>query len=348
MIGQAFAADCDASRALELAAGRVFELDLAAARSTLDGIAEGFECGAVEPDQLATWWLLVGAVETFEGNAEAAQEALVAARAADPERWVAELGDELRTTWENAHPGPGEATIKLVPPPKGYEVRIDGKVVGDRLVVRPGAHLVQLRGGDAGWGKIVRAAANESLTLSHALPERVVEVASPVEAPTPASSRLLGLHLGLGFAGAFGEAIDAGALREPGAKVGPIVEAGILVRPGPVWARAAVGAELPIGGRYVYVDESSDTAHAWRIGPALHAAGGVTLAERYDVGALVGMQLPGRLPVRAVASVDAARGLRVELRAGVNVGTPTAVEGSVDERSLRLEPAFGALATWTP
>lgn len=343
---------CALAGELMTAEMRVLELDFAGANRAVDAIAEQFVCGRNEPEDLARYWLLVGALASFEGDAERTNDALVAARAADPELWLPVLGNALKAQWEKAFPEPGDATVVLEPLPEGYEVRIDGRVTTERLVVRPGLHVVQANGGGVGWGRVFRASANEAVTLPTGLSALVADApvpVGPIEIPPeivePSDAPSFSLHVGLGFGGALGQELSSASLAEPGAKLGPTLELGGVLRPGAAWVRVAVGADLVIGGSYVYFERDSAVAHGWPLAPVLHAAGGVTVGERLDLGVLAGAQLPGRIPLRAVASYGVMEVLRLEARAGVNLGTPAPVADDPERTALRIEPAFGLLAT---
>lgn len=346
----ALAAPCDQADALAGAEGKVLELDFAGAHTALDAIEAGFACGESAPAEIARYWLLVGALASFEKDPELRDDALAAARAADPTVWLPSLGEGLKASWAQASPQPGEATLALEPLPEGYVVWIDGQLAGGRLVVRPGLHVVQARAGTVGWGRVFRASANETVTLPTTLtPIAPVDEPDeppppPPDPPPPERSVAFGLHLGVGVGAAVGKGLEpVDGLSEPGAKVGPALEVGVVVRPGALWVRAAVAADLAVGGRYVWVDEGE--AHGWPLAPAVLASGGVTIGEGLDVGAQLGAQLPGRLPLRAVVSYGVLDRIRVEGRAGVNLGTPAPLADDPTVSALRVEPAFGLFGT---
>lgn len=352
----AWAADadpCDASAPLAAAEGRVLELDFDAAHAALDAIEKGFACGATSADQIARFWLLTGALASFEGDSDGADQALIAARAADGSVWIDALGKDLRARYEAVFAPAGEAVVTLDPLPSGMEVRVDGAVNTGRVAVRPGMHVIQVRGGDQAWGRVFRANANEAVTLPTTLEERAVAVVVPDPVPDPVPVKpprppredgLVAVHLGLGLAGAVGASQSPADLTEPSAKLGPTLEVGAVLRPGTAWVRAAIGGDLLLGGTFVFVDEEAGEAHGWPVAPILHAAGGVSLGS-LDVGGMLGAQLPGRIPVRAVGSWAVLDRLRVEGRAGVNLGTPAPTGDDPTERALRIEPAFAVLAT---
>ncbi|MCB9693078.1 MAG: hypothetical protein H6736_14810 [Alphaproteobacteria bacterium] len=348
--GLAHAGDCSLGSQLQRAETAILSLDLDGGQAALDEAKERFACGATPNEDLARYWLLVAAHAEFSGRSERVEDALVAARASNPSVYLNALGPDLEARWKVAKSREGSATVLLVDLPEGYEVRVDGNIA-DPGSIRPGFHVVQAAGGDHGWGRVVRASSGDSIQLSTDLPAlpKVVAVAptpvpDPVQPPEPEEPRpprepreagLVGLHAALGLSSAFGE----GYGNEPATKLGPQVEVGLVLRPADaVWLRAAVMGDVLLGGAWSYF--GAGEVKTLPLGIGLLAGGGITLGENLDVGALTGMQLPGRIPVRALGRYHVNDLLGVELRAGVNLGTP-------DDSGMRLEPAASLHATLT-
>lgn len=79
----------------------------------------------------------------------------------------------------------------------------------------------------------------------------------------------------------------------------------------------------------------------------LHVAAGTQLGGGpIGVGGLVGMQLPSRVPLRAVGRYSMGR-FAVEARLGANLLGERSEQSGVQTGRVRLEPAIGALGTFT-
>lgn len=339
LIGLAQGAECSLDTSLSEAETAILSLDLEGGQSALAAAREALSCGPAASEAIAKYWLLRAAHADYSGDPEGVPELLRAARAASATFYLDSLGPDLRERWATTVALVGDARFQFADLPDGYTISVDGRDASDRTLA-PGFHVVQAAGGDNGWGLVVRASAGDVLQLSTGLPElerRVLEPDPPDE-PKPRPERDPGpvaLHVAVGLSGVFGDAYGA----EPSTKVGPLVEVGLRIRPvDAVWLRAAVGGDVLVGGAWSYAGADGPTTLP--VGPAVLAAGGLVLSEQLDVGLLTGMQLPGRIPVRALAAVHPHEHLGGELRAGVNLGTP-------DVDGLRIEPAVSLHATLT-
>ncbi|MCB9672415.1 MAG: hypothetical protein H6734_23265 [Alphaproteobacteria bacterium] len=98
------------------------------------------------------------------------------------------------------------------------------------------------------------------------------------------------------------------------------MEVRLVLRPADaVWLRAAVMGDVLLGGAWSYF--GAGEVKTLPSGSASLAGGGITLGENLDVGALTGMQLPGRISCgRRPLPRQRPAGRRAP--AGVNLGTP--------------------------
>ncbi|MCB9675483.1 MAG: hypothetical protein H6737_10230 [Alphaproteobacteria bacterium] len=365
ILATAFGADCDPSAALDAARDSVLALDLEGGRAKLQEVEDAFACGPATNDQIARFWIVTGSLASFEGDEASRDEALRAARAASTTLWIDAFGDELKAVWSGIAAGEGSATLRLSDLPEGYLVKVDGAVRdGGTLEVTPGLHLIQATGGDHVFGRVVRATEGDDISLPTGLPELPKQVAvapDPVPAPDPVKPepkpkpdkpprepgdvKLVAIHVGLGVGALVGPGFDLADVVEPAAKIGPLVEVGAVVRPAEsAWARVALGADIALGSRFVYL-AGDDTGKSLPLAPALMVSGGLTVAEKIDVGALVGLQLPSRVPLRAVAAYGITDMIRVEARGGVNLIGEQTVENGARTGSMVVEPGFALLGT---
>ncbi|MEZ4320271.1 MAG: hypothetical protein R3F61_22520 [Myxococcota bacterium] len=363
-------AACDPTTALDQAREAVLALDLEGGHAQLDEAEDTFGCGVATPAQIAKFWIITGALASFEGDEADRDAALLAARVADESLWLDAFGQDLREIWSTSVPLEGEATLRLSDLPEGYAVRIDGKEAkGDLLTFSPGLHVLQVSGGEHFFGRVVRGRPGDSITMPTGLPELPKSAVVPDPVPDaepepkpdkpekpikppkpdrPAGDGLpVALHVGVGFGALVGPGFEIAEVTEPAAKLGPLVEVGAVLRPVEMaWVRAALGADIALAGRYAYLG-GDESAHSLPLAPVLHVSGGVTLAERIDVGGLVGLQLPSRVPLRVVGSYGINDLIRVEARAGLNlIGEKTVLDGETTG-SIVAEPAFAALAAFS-
>ncbi len=339
----ALAADCSLQPLLEHAENAILSLDLEGGEATLDEARNMFDCGSVTREELATYWLLSAALAEFRDLPYKAEDSLIAARLTAPGLYLESLGPDLKERWQNVQLPDSYATVEFVDLPEGYTVTIDGHPLeGDQ--VRTGYHVVQIRGGDRSWGRVIRASDGDILQISTGLPpldvgegkddtdeppiERPSEHVPLQPVPRPPPRRTLGLHAAVGFAGALGTPYHL----EPATKTSVQLELGLLVHPSEaLWLRGALFGDALLGGSWSYYVPGEQPASLPAGFGALGAAG-LHLGDTLDVGLLAGVQLPGRVPVRLLGGARVAPWMTVEGRFGLNIGTP-------DADGLRLEPA---------
>lgn len=329
ILATAWAGDCTINAELDQATDAILSLDLPAGSTALDAAKEGFGCGGVPSAELARYWLLQAAHAEFSGEPDRVEPALVAARVTDASVWLDSLGPDLKARWEAALPAEGTATLQLTDLPEGYVATLNGQSFTGTMT--PGFHILQVDGGEQGFGKLVRASAGDSIELSTSLPPlpKPEPVAEPIAPPVPPrpeapAERMVALHLAVGVTSVFGESYAT----EPSTKVGPALEVGLLLEPGEsFWVRAAIAGELALGGNWAYAD--GEQTNGLAVSPSLFLAVGVRTGD-LRFGALAGLQLPGRLPLRAVASYDFSEVVGVELRAGINFRRLTTGETPIE------------------
>jgi hypothetical protein len=230
---------------------------------------------------------------------------------------------------------------------------LDGRPAPDDLVL-VGPHVLQRRDGfGLSSALVIDADGLPGWWAPEPAPVPVPRPSpEPREAPSPVASAppapaavvdvdhgeerlVLRVHAATGVALAFGGHLVAGDVEEPGVKVVVPIEAGVELDAGRGWVRL-VGHLAPlVDGTWVY--DRAGTPFATRLGGGLALSGGGRFGVGY-AGALVGGQDPSRLVFQALGGVQVHRsGLRVELRAGLDLTT-----------TLRVEPAIGALLVFAP
>ena len=370
LIAGALAADCDLDGALEQAQETVLLLDFDAAQSQLDAVESSFGACVASSEQVARFWLTSAAKSAFQGDADARDEALIAAKAAQVGFWDAVWGEDLQAAWEDATAEGAPASLRLTGIPKGYVARVDGSVYpnAEEIAVDPGLHVVQVFAKSQGFGRVVRAQSGADVSVEAPLTElppaewadeAIVIEPAPVPRPTPepkkpprspGESPVFALALGVGFGVWAGPGFSLDGVTEPGAKFLPAVEAGVWIAPlSGVWTRIALGADVALGSRFVYVagEVGSAEGRSLPLAPVLHASGGVQLGEGpFALGGLVGLQLPSRVPVRLVGRWAPNR-FGVEARVGANLLGERSEEAGVQTGRVRLEPAMTVLATFS-
>jgi hypothetical protein len=368
LIASALAADCDLDAALDSARDTVLQLDFDAASERLRDVEREFGRCPAEAEQVARFWLASGALEAFQGDEEARDEALVAAKAANVSFWDPVWGDELQEAWANASASGAPASLRVLDVPPGYVVRVDGtvRVRPEEVAVDPGLHVVQAFAKEVGFGRVVRAAPGADVSIETDLVELpreawasealVPEIAVPRPVPEPpptdrgSEERVVALTAGLGLGVWGGPSFELDGVREAGTKFLPAVEVGIWVAPSEsFWIRGAIGAEIALGTRFVYFagEVGQAEGRSLPVAPVLHVAAGTQLGGGpIGVGGLVGMQLPSRVPLRAVGRYSMGR-FAVEARLGANLLGVRSEQSGVQTGRVRLEPAIGALGTFT-
>jgi hypothetical protein len=86
--------------------------DVPRIRASLDQALASMRCVPPTPEELADWWLYVGAVRYFEQDPNAAR-AFAAAKRLAPTRFDDNLGPRIRTLWEGAAAEEGAAELSL-------------------------------------------------------------------------------------------------------------------------------------------------------------------------------------------------------------------------------------------
>lgn len=231
---------------------------------------------------------------------------------------------------------PPAALVVARPDLPGASLWLDGHPAPERFDL-VGPHILQLQRG-AVWSS---AWVEDGNLPPSWIPEPVV-VTPPVSvahepAPPPVTDPSLALRLvvGAGLSVAQGAAISAGDSREPATRLWLPIELGLQLDAGHGWFRVLGGLMPMLDGQHVYtVDGDLRTS---RVGGGVSLAGGGRIGIGH-VGALIGARLPSRVVAQAVGGVQLHRsGLGLELRAGVDVTTVTAVE-----------PAFDLLLVFAP
>lgn len=219
----------------------------------------------------------------------------------------------------------------------GATLWLDGRPAPERFDLI-GPHILQIQRGalwSSAWvedGNLPPSWIPEPVVVAPVAPV-VHDTSAPVVVSDP--SLALRLVVGTGLSLAQGAAISAGEAREPSTRLWLPIELGLQLDAGHGWFRVLGGVMPMLDGQHVYtVDGDLRTS---RVGGGVSLAGGGRFGIGH-VGALVGARLPSRMVVQAVGGVQVHRsGLGLELRAGVDVTTVTAIE-----------PAFDLLLVFAP
>ena len=326
-----------------------------ACRMALDKAA-ALQCAPVEPQALARYWLVEGALLHAEGDLEASDDNFAAARRVAPEVWLPDLGPALHERWMAARAPEGTGMIVMEPDPGPRPVWVDGALAEKGpggWSVPAGLHLVQIGGLEGSAIEAVSGvwvAPGVSALIQTKLPP-YVPPPPPAPAPSPAPSPKAppapvprpdppgeggvqpALHALLGASGALGEELKSGMMKEPAVKVALPLELGLGLRTGPLLVRAQLGGALLLGGQYLASTQDGALSLPARLDLGLAAAAG---NARLHAGVCGGMAWPSRLAGRALAGWRPTGPLLMELRLGANLPT---------QRSL--EPAGELLVGWS-
>lgn len=352
LLATASAAPCpDAQEHVYAAKEAVLQLDLEAAEASLLRAEQGLACGLPAlPDMLAELWIVEGALRTLQRDDDSAELAFGAARRTSPTLFVREFGPDVQRRWEGATPSRELGHIDAMPDASAYRVFLDGTEVVFPVDAEAGLHLVQVTHRDqVRYGKVLLVLAGDEHLLLTELPVEPSEpramVVSPlpeVSEPTPApTDSAASAWLGGGASVALGQEIigrtdDGQTLREPPVKVMVPLEVGATLAPGAVWVRAA-GWVAPLLGGSVLFSTPETRLGQMPLSVGGYGAGGVELGA-VRTGVLVGVLWPGRLPLRAVASLPVgSMPVHVEGRAGANLSS-----------ARPPEPALEVVVAWTP
>lgn len=336
---------------VEAAERALVEADLAAADARLRELEAAVGCGPLaEPELLGRMWLVEGAWLTLQGDAEAAADSWRAAARVAPGRWVVEYGAKLRKAYEDANAAPprGDTLITLDPPLFRWIGAVDGEVVAFPATVPAGLHIVQVGPDEdhVAFSRILLAFPDTPSVVVTGLLEPTTTAPAPAPAATepepqvvekpPRDPGALALHVGIGGDAIVGRPVVGEAADEPGVKIVLPVETGLTVRPArSVWVRTAVVAGPLLGGAFVYEDQYGEGVSPAALGA--HLAGGYG-APQGDIGALVGVQWPGRVVARALLGGVLGRSpLRLEGRVGI--------DGAIGRSP---EPAFSLVLSFAP
>ncbi|MEZ4321570.1 MAG: hypothetical protein R3F61_29120 [Myxococcota bacterium] len=128
---------------------------LSDAQASLASAETSFGCASVEPAVLARYWLIQAMIWHLQEQEGRADAALAAAKVADGNTFVSDLGDELRALWESAEVPVAETVrVRVRGMKKSDGLRVDTREMPEVVVV-PGLHLVQVvRDGTVVFGRV--------------------------------------------------------------------------------------------------------------------------------------------------------------------------------------------------
>jgi hypothetical protein len=342
MLG-AQAAPCDVDQDVMAAYGALVKGELPEAERALGSAEKALGCAAhpSDPQSLGRFWLVEGALLAATGDPEASVS-FAAARRVAPELWLPDLGETARRLWDGAAPEGATGKLALDLELFWREATVDGEP-WDGEPVPAGLHALQLQEADGRpcYGAMIYVGAGTVTNVTTGLPPE----APPPEAPRPPRTGspldlALEAELATGASLVVGTSqvvtLPEGTLREPGVKlVLPLMLSG-RVRRGDLWAQLEGGVGWLVAGPYLSVNAEGELHRtSLRLDTAL--GGGADIGP-IDLGLLTGIQWPGRLSERLVASFDlpASADLLTEeplslgIRAGFNLATDRPIEPGLE------------------
>ncbi|MCB9686652.1 MAG: hypothetical protein H6735_16565 [Alphaproteobacteria bacterium] len=341
----ATAAECDVNTEVVSAYGALLGGDTSQASDLLGRAEDHLACtsGLVDPQSLARFWLVEGALLLATGEDDADPSFAAARRVAD-DLWLPNLGDAARQRWSSATDESGDGRIELDVAVTNGVVAVDGRAIDLAEPVVPGLHAVQVADarGTTLYGAIVYVGSGTVTTVTTNLPQDRFAPSTPTPTPAPApvpaprppkegGPRPMFAAL-TGASTSFGEALEATdggqALTEPGVKLVVPLELSAGVRAGPGWVRLAAGGGWLVGGPWLSA-KADGSLHTTPVRVDVGVAGGFATGD-LRVGAASGIAWPGRLSERVLAGYDLAGPLTAELRAGINLATERPIEPAIE------------------
>jgi hypothetical protein len=331
MLSWAWAAPCDVDQDVMAAYGALVKGELAEAERGLGSAEQALGCAA-QPSgtqSLGRFWLVEGALLAAEGDPGASMS-FAAARRVAPELWLPDLGEPARRLWETATPESDTGQLALDLELHQRKASLDGQPwTGEP--VSAGLHALQLQDPDGTpcFGAMIYVGAGTVTNVTTDLPAE-----APPPPPALPSVRLfeLSAELSTGASLAVGPQLRVshadGELREPGVKlVFPVLVSG-RVRQKELWGQLETGFGWLVAGPYLSVKANGELHRTpFRFDIAL---GGGTRVGPFDLGAMTGIQWPGRLSERLVASMALPSALSLGARAGFNVATDRPIEPGLE------------------
>ncbi len=181
----------DPAALVEVAEQAVFELRVDDARATLGRIEEAFGCAVVDPEVLARFFDVEGALLVHAGDRDGATLRFAAARAIVHDGLDPMYGSKVRAVSDATARAPIESEIDLSPrPAEDDDVRVDTALVSLPVSVTSGLHLVQVGPpGTVAFGELVLVEPGGRLVVStHRLSAPAADLPAPLPAPGAPSS----------------------------------------------------------------------------------------------------------------------------------------------------------------
>lgn len=171
----------DALRATEAA---LLQVDMEQAHAHLARTEDALACSAAPSgEDLARFWLLLGATAAVDGDEVLTELAFAAANRSDPAVWYPSLGGRLEQLWRRAGAVQVENGTLTLSDDRGMVPWIDGHPITFPTPVPAGVHLAQLfvPGPTARAAQVVRVGEGETV-------EVVFASRSPTPLPTPTTA----------------------------------------------------------------------------------------------------------------------------------------------------------------
>jgi hypothetical protein len=144
----------------------------------------------IRPEQYGDLWIREGVVESLRGNEDASDDAFAAGGRVAPEGWRAQYGDVLKARFDLLQIRRKlPARLRLLPPPGGNRVWIDGSEVEvadpSRIDVVSGLHGVQLLSPDGAvqFSQILWIAPDDTATVETGVAPAPVPEPAPMPIP---------------------------------------------------------------------------------------------------------------------------------------------------------------------
>ncbi len=322
----ALAAPCgDPAAALDDAYAALQTLDLARVEQRVAEAQAAFGCGPVAPpSQLGRFWLAKGVARGLAADADAASDAMAAARRADPGLRGDAWGAEVASLWSAAGAPAGTGHLLTATElGRGDFTVIDGQPATFPAEVAAGLHVVQVgRFDTAFWAAEVYVQPGVDVSL---------EVVRPKAGELPklwSGTVQVGLYADASFGSALAVDVDGSTWNQARTQIGIPLELGYEFYTRRVWIRPAALIAPLLNGPYVYAGEEEPVRFPLAIAGGVE--GGLRLGEAGRVGLLAQVGYPGQVRTRATGSCRVARGFHLEGRGGANFPAEQPVEAAFD------------------
>ena len=322
----------DGALALDDAYSALQTLDLERVELRLTETRGAFACGPVASTALlARFWLAEGVSRALAADADAASDALAAARRLDPSIHADAWGADVASLWSAAgNPAGTGIFLSAIDLGRSDFVAVDGAPAAFSTPLPAGLHYVQVgRFNNAFWASEVYLEPDAQLTL---------DIVKPAANDLPhlwSGTVLVGLYADTSVGDSLTVDVDGETWTQAATQVGVPLELGYEFRTPKAFIRPAAFIAPLATGPYIFAGETQPARFPLAFGGGVQA--GYRAGEKGRVGALTQIGFPGQVRTRITGSWGIARDFHLEGRVGANLPA-----------NQRAEPAFDLGAVWLP